>query len=244
MTGEIEQQETSDQHSPNPRVPPPEPPKVGNEQDSKDGARKRDWVPITINIIMVVITGLLAYTNYCLLDAVSKQTSSAQTSAQAATDMAVSMKQSTQATLDAVSIADSANSISKQSLRIQLQPYPNIQVRHNGDIVYVSIKNFGQTPAIDLKGGISIDIHIRGSRVYINHFSIAEVTTLGTNESYVDSFAIPEKYRLPIKPPTIDKPEIMIKYGYSFTNIWGDRCSVPTTKIHYIPWVVRGRGHN
>jgi hypothetical protein len=140
-----------------------------------------------------------------------------------------------------IAVAEENASQSFKSMKIQLSPYPVVQVHHSDSLLYLTVKNFGQTPAIELTGTMTVkffkpvfygrppgEMETEQRDVLLN-----EGIALGASESYTDSIIMPNWMRLPetFKDLRFRNPPV-VTYSLFFSDIWGERRKLSGNKAY------------
>jgi len=130
-------------------------------------------------------------------------------------------KQSLKLSQRGIEVAENNAKLSEEYNRIRLQPYPFIRAdcHERDNIIYINIKNFGQTPMKDVTGRISLTHYSRPKgRDYYIWFEMPGIV-LGYNECFIDSFVVPRGYEIP-RDQRDPLGTIIIEYSIYYVDIW------------------------
>jgi hypothetical protein len=193
----------------------------------------RETVLIIANFLLVICNVWLAVSTHQLSKDSREQAKAVANQANATADMAAEMKRNAGIAQRGIDLAEKNAKLNEESTKIQMRPYPILQVHHAHNVLYVSIKNFGQTPAVNLHGVVKVTFEtarVPAAPVH-RHFMIGNVT-LGSYESFIDSVIIPTGYEIPKGRSLHYGPIVTVHHSYEFSNIWGER-KPDSGQIHY-----------
>jgi hypothetical protein len=138
-------------------------------------------------------------------------------------------RQSLRLTQRGIEVAENNAKLSEEYNRIRLRPYPFLTAscldREDCQVVYIKLKNFGQTPMKDIVGTVSFE-HSAGAvgRDFYSRIEIPNIV-LGGNECLIDSFIVPWQYPIPEDWTKTHFVAVYIEYSFGYFDIWGNKHS-------------------